>query len=130
VDVRVDERRCQHRRARAVGLDPDDEPVLHRDPEVGVDALAGVDDASFEDDVRLRRLLRGEHHATTIPAVAAASTGTGPWTSRSYSTAMRTTRPLRTWVVTSASAASATAASISTPRFIGPGCMTFWPGRK
>ena len=43
---------------------------------------------------------------------------------------MRTTRPLRTWRSTSDSGESATAASISTPRFIGPGCMTFWPGLR
>ena len=31
---------------------------------------------------------------------------------------------------TSASAESATRGSISTPRFIGPGCITFWPGAQ
>ena len=42
---------------------------------------------------------------------------------------MRTTRPARTCAVTRAAPESATRGSISTPRFIGPGCMTTWPGR-
>ena len=41
---------------------------------------------------------------------------------------MRTTRPERTCVSISDSGESATRASISTPRLIGPGCMTTWPG--
>ena len=43
---------------------------------------------------------------------------------------VRVTSPARTCVSISASAASATTGSISTPRFIGPGCMTFCPGRR
>ena len=40
------------------------------------------------------------------------------------STAMRTATPLATCLVITAPGRSATSAAISTPRFIGPGCMT------
>ncbi len=42
---------------------------------------------------------------------------------------MRTATPLRTWAVTTLAGSSATSAAISTPRFIGPGCMTIAPWR-
>ncbi len=37
---------------------------------------------------------------------------------------MRTATPLRTWSITTDRGRSATSAAISTPRFMGPGCMT------
>ena len=37
---------------------------------------------------------------------------------------MRTATPLATWWVMTALGRSATSGAISTPRFIGPGCMT------
>src|SRR5204863_4402413 len=101
------------------GLERRDHAVLDRDPE------ALVAHPALDDDIRLGRLPGEEHHATpaavsgrrrsrpsrwrgsaglcSAEPVSAASTGAGPWTSRSYRTAIRTTRPLRTWVVTSAS---------------------------
>ncbi len=36
---------------------------------------------------------------------------------------MRTATPLRTWSITRVWGRSATSPAISTPRFIGPGCM-------
>ena len=37
---------------------------------------------------------------------------------------MRTATPLRTWSMITERGRSATSALISTPRFIGPGCIT------
>jgi hypothetical protein len=37
---------------------------------------------------------------------------------------MRTATPLRTWSTMTDRGSSATSAAISTPRFMGPGCMT------
>ena len=47
-----------------------------------------------------------------------------PCPSSMKSTAMRTATPLDTWRSTSDCGRSATSSAISTPRFIGPGCMT------
>src|SRR5581483_8953217 len=47
-----------------------------------------------------------------------------PLPSNRYRTAMRTATPLRTWSITTERGRSATSAAISTPRFIGPGCIT------
>jgi hypothetical protein len=44
--------------------------------------------------------------------------------------AMRTASPLKTWWAIRFSSSSATSALISTPRFMGPGCMTRCPGRS
>ena len=46
-----------------------------------------------------------------------------------YSSAIRTATPLVTWSVITDWAPAATSAAISTPSFIGPGCMTRAPGR-
>ena len=45
------------------------------------------------------------------------------------STAMRTATPFATCSVMTAFGRSATSPAISTPRFIGPGCMISAPGR-
>src|SRR5581483_9962067 len=48
-----------------------------------------------------------------------------------YKTAMRTVTPLATCATIVERSESATSAAISTPRFIGPGCMTMaWPGSR
>ena len=54
-----------------------------------------------------------------------------PWSpdpSSDHSTAMRTATPFVTCSSTSDRAPCATAGEISTPSFIGPGCMTSTPG--
>ena len=60
------------------------------------------------------------------PGSATRSRGTGaaPDPSRRNRTAMRTATPLATWRVMTERGRSATSAAISTPRFMGPGCMT------
>ncbi len=45
-----------------------------------------------------------------------------------YSRAIRIATPLVTWSVMTDWAPAATSAAISTPSFIGPGCMTSAPG--
>src|SRR5437588_8493994 len=136
--VRVDERGREHE-ARAVDdavlvrveslADRRDRAGVNAHVEDGVDPLHRVEHAgAAHDDVLSGTILDVQHHATS--AAASARTPTGPPVSTSYRTAMRMTRPERTCVSTSASTESATRGSISTPRFIGPGCMTFWPGRS
>src|SRR5207249_2863281 len=56
------------------------------------------------------------------PLAASASSGLPP--ASRYSTAMRTATPFVTWSRMTLWGPSATRESISTPRFIGPGCMT------
>src|SRR5690606_25048998 len=52
-----------------------------------------------------------------------------PLSASASSTAMRTATPMRTCVsITEIAGLSATVESISTPRFIGPGCITIAPG--
>ncbi len=41
---------------------------------------------------------------------------------------MRTATPFRTWSMITALGRSATSAAISTPRFMGPGCITIVSG--
>ena len=50
--------------------------------------------------------------------------------SRSYRTAIRTIIPLAAWRTISVAGSSARAPEISTPRLIGPACITRWPGRR
>src|SRR5213594_152683 len=56
------------------------------------------------------------------PFAASASSGLPP--ASRYSTAIRTATPFVTWSRITLCGPSATRESISTPRFIGPGCMT------
>src|SRR5581483_3951634 len=135
VDVRVDERGCEHEPgpvddAVAVRAEPlaelRDGAAVDADVEHGVDPLDRVEDARAADDEVVGAGAPDEDHATS----SAASTSAGPAVSRSYSTAIRTASPARTWSTTSAAPESATRGSISTPRFIGPGCITFCPGRS
>src|SRR5918994_4136373 len=103
MDVRVDERGCKHKAlgfddAMAVhgqpGSELRDDPAVHADVEDGVDALDRVDDArAANDETVLGSISREERHATS--SMASVFTSTGPWVNRSYSTAMRTTSPLR-----------------------------------
>src|SRR5690606_5679163 len=48
--------------------------------------------------------------------------------SKASRTAMRTATPISTWSVMTERGPSAMAGSISTPRFMGPGCMTMASG--
>ena len=73
VDVRVDERGCDHERARGAGLDRRDHAVGDRDAQGVVDSLRGSDHAAFERERVAASVARDEHHATS--ACARASTG-------------------------------------------------------
>src|SRR5581483_9357836 len=125
VDVRVDEGGRDDEAGRAGRLEADDHPLLDRDAQALVDALHRVDHPSLEHERAGAAVAAGEHHVTP----AATGAGVAATVSRSYSTAMRTTSPERTCSVTSAASESATRGSISTPRFIGPGCITTCPRR-
>ena len=61
--------------------------------------------------------------APLISQVPVMTRASAPPSSR-YSTAIRTLTPLATCSTIVDRAESATSAAISTPRFIGPGCMT------
>src|SRR5581483_6445099 len=125
VDVRIDERGRDDQAARAGRLEADDHPLLDRDAQALVDPLHRVDHPALEHEGGGAAVAAGEHHVTATATCA----GVAATVSRSYSTAMRTTSPERTCSVTSAASESATRGSISTPRFIGPGCITTCPGR-
>src|SRR5207248_9372936 len=60
------------------------------------------------------------HHS--VPRLAASASSGRPPASR-YSTAIRTATPFVTWSRITLCGPSATRESISTPRFMGPGCM-------
>ena len=99
MDVRVDERGCEHEAGAVddavavrvdVGSELRDRAAVDPDVEHGVDVLARVEHSCAADDEVVgagpaRELLRGCHHATSIGMVATGivSTGTGPLTSRS-----------------------------------------------
>ena len=103
------------------------------DHDVGPAHAPGVDDrAAPDDDGRVAdggapdRGLRHRGRPRSIPVGPAAPRlePTWPCPSNRKSTAMRTATPLDTWRNTSDRGRSATSSAISTPRFIGPGCMT------
>ena len=64
--------------------------------------------------------------STTVPPrmTSSRATATARDPSMRNSTAIRTATPLATWRVITDLGRSATSAAISTPRFMGPGCMT------
>src|SRR5690606_8297770 len=96
---------------RTRGGDTLDPAVLQQDraPLVGVGR--GVHDPRVGDDDR-------GAHADTCEGSA----------SRASRTAIRTATPISTWWVMTERGPSAMAGSISTPRFIGPGCITMASG--
>ena len=71
-------------------------------------------------------LLRGVR-GPTVRTRGSGANSSEPEPSSRNSTAMRTGTPLRTCSVMTALGRSATSAAISTPRFMGPGCMTMAP---
>ena len=73
VDVRVDERGCDHERTGGAGLDRRDHAVGDRDAQGVVDSLSGSDHAALERERVAASVVRDEHHATS--ACARASTG-------------------------------------------------------
>src|SRR5262249_22320699 len=76
---------------------------------IGIEIARRIDDPGVgEQD----RAAVGQHHAF------------GKFRDKASSTAMRTATPISTCSRISDCAPSATLESISTPRFIGPGCMT------
>ena len=108
-----------------------DDAVRDGDPQALVDPLRRGDHPCPRGRAS-RRGRSGTRGIMRPPAARRARPRARAWTSPRAgrtSTAMRTTRPARTWSTTSAASESATRGSISTPRFIGPGCMTTWPGR-
>src|SRR5207248_11469027 len=115
-----------------VGPERSNHAVVDADVDRRVDSLRGIEHARAANDEVLARAFPDEQHRRHHATSTGSPTGTGAAapTSRSYRTAMRVTSPARTCVSISASAWSATRGSISTPRFIGPGCMTFCPGRS
>jgi hypothetical protein len=91
-----------------------------------VDALAGIERRARRGDESLSAVLADEHHATSC---------SGRGRRRAVREQVVEHRHPHdeagaTCVSISASRESATRGSISTPRFIGPGCITFWPGRS
>ena len=82
---------------------------------------------------RRRRSRDGRGRATgsgvlALSCSAESSQALGMLRAKASSTAMRTATPISTCSRMSDCAPSATAVSISTPRFMGPGCMTSAPG--
>src|SRR5438552_1002025 len=136
--VRIDERRREQHALRLhdsmrirvdVSAEGGDHAVVDADVEGRIETGNRIENARASDDeILLRGVLDEQHHATS--STDSVLIPTGPLVSRSYSTAILVTRPARTCVSISASAWSATRGSISTPRFIGPGCITFCPGRS
>src|SRR4029079_12232078 len=95
--------------------------------DVSIDGRTNVDDPAVLDrhvGALLARLV--EHRATVNrqPAHAASPPRSAPEPSRRKSTAMRTATPLVTWSRITEPGNSPGSATISTPRFIGPGCIT------
>lgn len=86
-----------------VGPDGGDASAADRD--VAAPNAAGIDDAAALD--------HEARHRNSLPEPSSRN-----------STAMRTATPLRTWSTIMLRGRSATSAAISTPRFMGPGCIT------
>src|SRR5881397_2608430 len=97
------------------GANRGDFPVLNEDVRDLVEAPARVDHAAALQE-------QGPHHSGPPDRFAASASSGRPPASR-YSTAIRTATPLVTWSRITLCGPSATRESISTPRFIGPGCM-------
>src|SRR2546426_11522499 len=92
-----------------------DFPVLNEDVRDLVEAPARVDHAAALQEQRL-------HHSGPPDRFAASASSGRPPANR-YSTAIRTATPFVTCSRITLWGPSATRASISTPRFMGPGCM-------
>ena len=119
--MRVDERRCEHVRSRLLRARSSEmTPSVDRDG----DAVA-AGEPPFEHEAVRAAVAAEEASCDRRPLAHGAVRGQ----SRSWSTAIRTASPARTCSRISESGESATRPSISTPRLIGPGCITFWPGR-
>src|SRR2546430_1312619 len=92
-----------------------DRAVLDEDVGDLVEALARLDHAAPLEEQR------PHHSGPPEPLAASASSGRPP--ASRYSTAIRTATPFVTWSRITLCGPSATRESISTPRFMGPGCM-------
>src|SRR5690606_18125811 len=105
-------------RDQPVGVDDLRPGLVQPGPHPGDDAVAHQDVGGLptENPSTLDHELHGE--TTSWPMA-----GSEPPSSR-YRTAMRALTPLATWSTMVERTESATSAAISTPRFIGPGCMT------
>src|SRR5207247_11064970 len=97
------------------GANRGDFPVLNEDVRDLVEAPARIDHAAALQEQRPR------HSGPPDRFAASASSGRPP--ASRYSTAVRTATPFVTWSRITLCGPSATRESISTPRFIGPGCM-------
>src|SRR5207253_3111403 len=90
-----------------------DDPAADRHRAGTVVAGFGIDQPGVDEGDRLIRLGGGHQLAPSRRAARVAST------------AMRTATPISTWFwIRLTARSSATSESISTPRFMGPGCMT------
>src|SRR5690606_39590482 len=94
---------------RPIEGDVGDGAVFDEDGAPGIGAGGRIDDAGVFDE-------QGAGHGSFLAG------------RRASSTAMRTATPISTWSVMTEAGPSAMAGSISTPRFIGPGCMTMASG--
>src|SRR5205814_2694928 len=104
---------CPERRA-----DGGDLAVLYQDIGRLIEAAARVDHAPA---LQQERAHQSGIPPAPPPLAASASSGLPP--ASRYSTAMRTATPFVTWSRMTLWGPSATRESISTPRFMGPGCM-------
>src|SRR5690242_4855509 len=119
--VEIDEARCDDDAVRGhpervVALEPGDrleDPVGHDDLARPFPPRRGIDQPGVADLEVGARALRG-HQAASSACVPASR----------YSNAIRTATPFVTWSVMTDCEPAATSAAISTPSFIGPGCMT------
>src|SRR3989440_9364482 len=100
---------------RQPAADARDLAVLDQHVRGPVEIAAGVDDPPA-----LQQNRPGGAHS--LPPFAASASSARPPASR-YNTAMRTATPFVTWSRMTLCGPSATRDSISTPRFMGPGCM-------
>src|SRR5262249_15618475 len=86
-----------------------------------IEVARGIDDPRVgEQD----RTAVGQRHVRAARSLALRRYALGRFRDSASSTAMRTATPISTCSRISEWAPSATSESISTPRFIGPGCIT------
>src|SRR5262245_58833010 len=112
----VDDAGAFGRVAAQVPAEIGDHPVLDEEPARLVPAAGRVDEPRVEER---RCFLR----CCFVPAHGEAAQRLGSCRAMASSTAMRTATPISTWSRMTLREWSAMVEAISTPRFIGPGCM-------
>ena len=100
--------------------------VAHEHVDPRVQALAGIQHArAAHEHIGARRRCLGQ-----APRLASAHVAASAAAEEVVEHGHAHDQAGATWRVTSDAAESATSSVISTPRFIGPGCMTTCPGRR